>query len=141
LTSFLIDTNILSEVIRPAPDRRVVNFLARESDLWLSVITLHELTYGAARVTDVARRERLATWIESVKGRFRGRLIPVDEAIAGLAGQTRGHAATRGRTVDPLDALIAATAQTRSKTLATRNVRDFVALEVVTLNPWTDGGQ
>ena len=68
--------------------------------------------------------------------RFRSRLIGIDRAIAELAGRARGRAMNHGRTVHPLDALIAASAQSRSMTLASRNVRDFNALGVVAFNPW-----
>ena len=137
MTAFLVDTNVVSEIVRPAPDQRVLKFLSREDDIWLSVVTLHELSYGAARVLDPIRRERLTAWVASIKSRFKGRLIAVDEAIAELAGRARALAAARGYSVAPLDAFIAATAQNGSMTLATRNLRDFVALDVVTFDPWS----
>ena len=87
---------------------------------------------------DADRRRHLTTWLESVRIRFKGRLIGIDEAIAESAGRARAHTAMRGRTVSPLDALIAATAQARSMTLATRNVGDFVSLEVATFDPWSE---
>jgi len=77
-------------------------------------------------------------WIESLKATFSGRLIVIDQAIAELAGRGRAQAMAEGHTVDPLDALIAASAQSRSMTLATRNVRDFVALDVIAFNPWNN---
>lgn len=137
MTAFLLDTNVISELVRKAPDQRVLRFLSREVDLWLSVVTLHELSYGAARISDANRRERLAVWIASVKFRFQGRLVVVDEAIAELAGRGRALAAAKGHTVTPLDALIAATAQMATMTLATRNVRDFTALDVAVFDPWS----
>jgi hypothetical protein len=138
VTAFLIDANVVSELVRPSPDQRVMRFLSIERDLWLSVVTLHELTYGAERVKDMLRRHRLTTWIEALKLRFKERLIVTDAAIAEQAGRARANAATQGLTVDPLDALIAATAQLRLMTLVTRNVRDFAAFDVRTYNPWTD---
>ena len=136
MTAFLVDTNVVSELVRPSPDPRVMKFLVAEADLWLSVVTLHELAYGAERVKDSARRHRLTAWIEALKQRFRERLIAIDAAIAEQAGRARANAAAQGRAVDPLDALIAATAQMRSLTLATRNVRDFEAFEIVVVDPW-----
>jgi toxin FitB len=137
LTAYLLDTNVLSEVVRPTPDHRVTRFLVDELDLWLSVVSLHELSFGASRIADPIRRHRLMMWIESLKFRFRGRMIPVDEVIAESAGRARGYAAMRGFIVGPLDGLIAATALIRSMTLATRNIRDFKNLDVVTFNPWS----
>ena len=138
MTAFLIDTNVASELVRPSPDQRVMRFLSIERDLWLSVVTLHELTYGAELVKDMVRRHRLTTWIEALKLRFKERLIVTDAAIAEQAGRARANAAAQGLAVDPLDALIAATAQLRLMTLATRNVRDFAAFDVRIYNPWTD---
>ena len=136
MTAYLVDTNVVSELVKPEPDGCVLKFLSRESDLWLSVVTLHELAYGVARIAEAGRRHRIAAWLESVKTKFTGRLIIVDEPIAEAAGRARGHAASQGRTVAPLDALIGATAQVRSMTVATRNVRDFEPLDVPVLDPW-----
>jgi toxin FitB len=137
MTAYLIDTNVISELTKPTPDVRVLKFLAREGDLWLSVVTLHELSYGVMRIAESGRRNRIAAWTESVKARFRGRLIFVDQAIAEAAGRARGHAALEGRAVAPLDALIGATAWTRSMILATRNVRHFEALDISIFDPWS----
>jgi toxin FitB len=138
VAAFLLDTNVVSELIKPAPDPRVLKFLAHEGDLWLSVITLHELSYGVSRVVEPERRRRLAAWLGSLKLRFGSRILAIDETTAELAGRDRGHAASQGRIVAPLDALIAATAQLRSLTLATRNTRDFEALDVATVDPWKE---
>lgn len=115
-----------------------MKFLAVETDLWLSVVTLHELAYGAERAKDLARRHRVAAWIETIKARFKERLIAIDATIAEQAGHARAYAAAQGRVVDPLDALIAATAQMRSLTLATRNVRDFEAFDIAVVDPWQE---
>jgi toxin FitB len=138
LTAFLLDTNVISEIVRPAPEPRVLKFLARESDLWLSVVSLHELSWGAARIGQNGRRRRLSAWIDSIKARFRGRLISIAETIAEIAGRAGGQAALEGRAVAPLDALIAATAVSRSMVLATRNGRDFERLDVSPYDPWRD---
>lgn len=53
MTTYLVDTNVLSELIRPSPDQRVTTFLAQERDLWISVVTLHELAYGAERIVEL----------------------------------------------------------------------------------------
>ncbi len=138
MTAFLVDTNVLSEIVRPTPDERVLKFLARESDLWISVVSLHELAYGAARIVEAGRRHRLTSWLESIRARFNGRLIVIDEAIAHAAGRARGQALIQGHTISALDALIAASALAHSLTLATRNIRDFESLQVVLIDPWRD---
>jgi predicted nucleic acid-binding protein len=137
VSAYLIDTNVISELLKPAPDPRVVGFLTREADLWLSALTLHERAFGAARVAEPGRRQRLTSWLDAIQSRFRGRWIEIDEAIAEFAGRARGIAASRGKNVTPLDSLIAATAHKRCLTLATRNLRDFEPLEVTTFDPWS----
>jgi predicted nucleic acid-binding protein len=137
LSAFLIDTNVVSELVRPTPDARVLAFLARERDLWLSVVSLHELSYGAARLSDSNRRRRITAWLDSIRLQFKGRWIGVDEEIANQAGRARAEAAAVGRSVTPMDSIIAATASSRSLTLATRNLRDFEAVAVATFDPWS----
>jgi toxin FitB len=136
MTAFLLDANVLSEIIRPKPSRNVEAFLGREGDLWLSVVTLHEFAYGVALAADAARQLKLQTWIESVKNKFGDRILDVTPAIAETAGRLRGFSQSQGRVLAPLDALIAATAAVHASVLATRNVRDFEHLGVELLNPW-----
>jgi predicted nucleic acid-binding protein len=136
MTAFLLDTNVLSEIIKPKPSRNVEAFLEREGDLWLSVVTLHEFAYGVALAADAARQLKLQTWIESVKNKFGDRILDVTPAIAETAGRLRGFSQSQGRVLAPLDALIAATAAVHASVLATRNVRDFEHLGVELLNPW-----
>jgi len=137
MASYLLDTNVLSEAVRPKPSKNVLSFLFAETDLWLSVVVLHEIAYGAARVADRDRQVGLQVWIDSIKVRFRSRIINVDEGIAEIAGRLRGLAVLRGRTLDALDSLLAATAITRSLTLATRNTKDFEYLNIALHDPWT----
>ena len=138
VTGFLLDTNVLSEIVKPVPDARVLAFLERESDIWLSVVTLHELAYGAARIAEAGRRRSLTSWLDMVRARFKNRLLTIDEAVAQSSGRLRGEAARRGRVVTALDSLIAATAAARALRLVTRNVRDFEAFDISTLNPWIE---
>jgi toxin FitB len=137
MASYLLDTNVLSEVVRPNPSRAVLSFLSGPTDLWLSAIVLHEISHGASRITDESREIGLQAWIESVKVKFKGRIIGVDESIAEMAGRLRGYASKRGRALAPLDSLVAATAMTRSHVLATRNLRDFDYLSVSLYDPWS----
>ena len=103
MTAFLLDTNVVSELVRPAPNPGVLRFLSNEGDFWLSVITLHELAYGAALIRDSVRRTRIEGWIEAIKSRFAGRLIAIDGPIAEWAGRARAAAAANGRVITPLE--------------------------------------
>ena len=132
----LLDTNVLSELVKPRPDPKVAAFVAMQSDPVLSAISLHELTYGAERAPDPKRRAKLRTWIASIRVRFTGRLISVTPEIAEQAGRARAAAAALGRPVEALDAFIAASAASCAARLATRNVKDFELLGIEIVNPW-----
>jgi toxin FitB len=136
VSTVLLDTNVLSELVRPRPEVRVVAFVEGLEAPLLSVLTLHELTYGAARVADLERRERLMAWIDTIRRRFAERVVDVDADVAEIAGRLRAAASVGGHPSDPVDALIAASAMLRDAVVATRNVRDFAPLGVATIDPW-----
>ena len=138
MASYLLDTNVLSELMRPQPSVAVLSFLSGSTDLWLSVIVLHEISYGAANIADSNRQIKLEAWLASIKVHYKGRIIGIDQSIAEIAGRLRAQASSRGRVLAPLDSLIAATAMTRSHVLATRNVRDFDYLNMNLYDPWAD---
>lgn len=133
----LLDTNVVSELVREAPDARVRAFVGSLEAPLLSAVTLHELTYGAARVVDPVRRDRLAAWIDALRARFTHRIVVIDADVAEVAGRLRAVADAAGRPADPLDALIAACALVRGASVATRNVRDFEPLGVSVIDPWS----
>ena len=136
MTKYILDTNVVSELARPVPSLQVVAFLQREADLWMSTILFHELAYGLDRVNDAARKSKLLAFIDAMKARFKNRVLPVDMTIAESAGRLRAFAAARGRTLAPLDSLMAATAITHDATLATRDTKDFLDLGVDIVDPW-----
>lgn len=136
MTTCLVDTNVVSELVKPSPSRSVIAFLGQSDDLWLSVVTLHELAFGLARVDDARRRAKLEGFIAAMKTQFDGRILDLNGDIAELAGRLRAFASSQGRVLEPLDSLIAATAVTLGATLATRNVKDFDYLEIPLINPW-----
>ena len=137
MTDWLVDTNVISELVRPRPSANVVAFLERTSGLHLSVVTLHEIAYGADRAPDPVRRAKLTAWLGRLSQQFADRVIPVDAGIAERAGRLRAAADALGRRADPLDALIAATALERNLKLATRNVADFRDLGPELHDPWS----
>ncbi len=134
--AFLLDTNVISELARPRPDSHVVRFLQQADDPWLSTITVLELVYGAERSPNAARRAKLLAWIGEIGTELAGRFVAVDNEVAERSGRLRALADAQGRPADPLDALIAASAQAKGLTIATRNVRDFEAFGVPLLDPW-----
>jgi predicted nucleic acid-binding protein len=137
--SFLLDTNAVSEWVRPRPNPGLIGWMEStdEDRVYVSVITLAELRYGAERLAAGARRRRLEEWLgQELPLRFEGRILPVDTNVAEAWGKTvsRSHAA--GRPIGAMDAFLAATAEFHHLTLVTRNISDFQVHKAV-LNPWT----
>ena len=138
MSGWLVDTNVVSELVRPKPAMSVVAFVERTSGLHLSVVSLHELAYGADRAPDSKRRAKLTAWLSGLRQSFSDRIVAVDAGIAERAGRIRAAADALGRPADPLDAVIAATALERNLKLATRNVDDFRHLGPDLVNPWVE---
>lgn len=135
--SYLIDTNVLSELRRRDPDANVVRWLADRpaSTLYLSVLTLGELRKGIEGLPEGDRKRRLLDWLEvELPAYFAGRILPVDATVADRWGRLLAQA---GRPVPAIDSLLAATALVHGLTLVTRNLRDFPHPELLVLDPWT----
>jgi len=138
--SYLLDTNFVSEWVKPRPDPGVVTWLTTvdEEALYLSVATLAELRYGVARLASSGRRSRLDRWLrEELSERFAGRILPVNERIALAWGEVRAERDKSGRPISAMDALIAGTALVHGLTLVTRNRGDFDGSVSELLDPWT----
>ena len=139
----LLDTNVLSEVRRPAPDSKVLAWLDAidEDRAFISVTSIAELRRGIALMNDGRRREALTAWLaEDLPARFAGRILPIDPAIAARWGDLMAQARQSGFALSVMDGFFAATALDRELVLATRNTKDFAPLGVPLLNPWTDDG-
>jgi len=135
--NYLVDTNVISEIIKPRPDQGVVSFLQNQHFL-LSTLVFAELSYGAYKL-DAARAERgkYITFIENLKQHYRENAIGVSLEIAELSGKLRAAEKKSGRILAFADAIMAATALHTKTTLVTRNIKDFVALSVPLLNPFS----
>ncbi|OSJ36806.1 VapC toxin family PIN domain ribonuclease [Bradyrhizobium japonicum] len=139
----LLDTNVLSEVRRPAPDPKVLAWLDTidEDRAFISVASIAELRRGIALMDDGRRREALTTWLaEDLPARFAGRIVPIDPPIAERWGDLMAQARQSGFALSVMDGFFAATALDRELVLATRNTKDFALLGVPLFNPWTDEG-
>ena len=139
--SFLLDTNVVSEWAKPQPNPGVVAWLheADEDRLFISVVTLTELRYGIERLQAGARRQRLDRWLShDLMLRFDGRILPVDGPVADACGKLLALREHVGRPMNAMDAMLAATAETRSFALVTRNAADFEKSVRSILNPWSD---
>lgn len=136
--SYLIDTNVLSELRRKQPDARVVSWMqARPRPaLYLSVLTLAEIRKGIERIEDSVQKQSLVDWLEVELPRyFVGRLIGIDAHVADRWGRLMARA---GRPLPAIDGLLAATALQHDLTLVTRNTKDFKGLDVRLINPWDE---
>jgi hypothetical protein len=137
--SFLLDTNVISEWMKPQPDRGVVSWLAKvdEDSVFISVVTLTEVRYGIERLPAGIRRKRLEDWLRhELPLRFEGRILPVDETVADASGRIAARSEGAGRPMEAIDAFIAATAEVHDLMLVTRNESDFEAVLKTTVNPW-----
>lgn len=140
--NFLLDTNVVSEWVRPRPDAGVMTWLAEadEDRVFISIVTLAELRHGIERLPSGARRDRLDAWLTSqVPDRFETRVLSVDADIANAWGRIMARGQAAGRPVGTMDAFIAATAEQHGLTLVTRNVTDFDILGIQLINPWGNG--
>jgi predicted nucleic acid-binding protein len=139
--NILLDTNVLSEVTRPAPSARVLDWLhgLDEDRTFISAVSLAEIRRGVALMDSGRKRDALAIWLEQdLPQRFAGRILPVDESVAIGWGDLMAEAKRRGRGLASMDGLIAATAIAHDLTLATRNVRDFDGLVPRLFDPWAE---
>jgi hypothetical protein len=132
----LLDTNVISELTRPAPAPPVVAFLSANNDIWLSALVLHELEFGLLLLPPGRRRDALRGLLSQIIRRYAARILPVDRASADWAARFRAEARRGGRTLDLGDALIAGTARAHDLSLATRNVTDFEGFDLPVTNPW-----
>ncbi len=139
MPGFLLDTNVISELVKPAPDERVLRWVAGRSalDLYLSAITIGELTRGVTRLPAGQRRDRLARWIEEdLQQQFSERILAFDQQAAVTWGKIMGEADRQGRPRAAIGAQLAATAIRHGLTVATRNTADFDGIGVQVTNPW-----
>lgn len=133
----LLDTCVISELARPAPDPRVLAWLdsVKDDALRLSVLTLGEIKKGADLLEDGPGRARVEAWLNELRATFADRILPVDEAVAPRWGAISAESRRAGRVRPPIASLLAATAVCHQLQLATRNVSDFEGTGAAIVNP------
>ncbi len=140
MAGFLLDTNVISELMKPRANRRVVAWVdaTPESLLHLSVITIGEVRKGIDLLRDEdPRRGALQSWLDSdVRVRFAGRILTFDDQVAERWGQLEASAKKRRLTLATIDAQLAATALHHGLTLVTRNTTDVRPTGVPVFDPW-----
>lgn len=137
----VLDTNVISEAIKPSPDPRVMAWLRGQSlaDVATTAVSLAEINYGLCRLPRGRRRDDLEARIRTFLARgFGDRILVFDAPAAGVYGEVVTARQSAGRPIDAFDAMIAAIARSRAATVATRNVADFDGCGVPVLDPWTN---
>jgi toxin FitB len=141
VTGWLLDTNVLSELRRPKPDRKVVAFIAAQplELLYVSAVTLAEMRFGIEVVTDATKRAELNDWLaHKVRPMFEQRVLPVTEEIMFKWRLLVEDGRKAGYTFSQPDLIIAATALHHGLTVVTRDVSDYEPVRARVFNPWVD---
>lgn len=136
----ILDTNIFSEVVKPRPEPKVIEWLGAQKyhEVYLTAITLAEVRHGLNNMPAGKRQAQLHDAVEALfENEFAGRILPFDEAASFCYAQLVVERARAGRPVQAFDAQIAAIARARGATVATRNTKDFEQCGVALVNPWT----
>jgi tRNA(fMet)-specific endonuclease VapC len=139
MVKYLLDTNVIAELVKPTPNQHVVRWVdvCEEQQLYVSVLTIGELLRGIAKHPQPARQAVLATWVnDQLVPRFADRIIPVSLAVMRTWADVTVECERRGRPLPAIDSLIAASALSLNAKIVTRNVSDFVATGVDVVNPW-----
>lgn len=137
----LLDTNVISEPLRPQPNARVIQWLDSLiiEDVYLSAITVAELRLGVALLPNGKKKDVLNERLEqTILPIFDGRILVFDEYIAMTYAQIRAQAKAQGKAIAAADGYIAATAKYYNFQVATRDTSPFIAANVRVLNPWED---
>ena len=138
--SFLLDTNMISEWVKPRPNPGVIRWMEAvdEDRVFISVISLAELRYGIERMPRGKRQTQLDIWLRhDLMLRFEGRILPIDAEIADAWGKALSQSQSAGRLMSTMDAGLAASAEAHGLTLVTRNTADFAILKAL-VNPWKE---
>ncbi len=135
--AFLVDTNVLSEPMRPKPDGNVVAWLENhESDLFVFAVSIGEIRFGIARLPKGKRKQCFEKWFEELCRIFQDKVLAYDAAVATRWGDIQARQEASGRAIPIADGMIAATADHYGMKVATGNARDFESCGVEVVNPF-----
>ena len=136
---YLLDTNIISELISKRPNQKVLDFISSiaEEDTYLSVITIGEIKSGIENIKSIERKENLTVWFEQdLLSRFQNRIIDIDVDVMITWGKINQTLKSIGKPLPIMDSLIASSCIQDGFTLVTRNEKDFQNLNIDIINPF-----
>lgn len=137
--NYLLDTCVISELIKKQPNPKVVQWISNieEAGLFVSVITIGELHRGIEKLPESKKKKRLHKWVTyDLKQRFENKIIDFDLQTATIWGKIQANSELLGQTLPAIDALIAATGISHDLIVVTRNTKDMEISGVDLLNPW-----
>lgn len=136
---YLLDTCVLSELIKKNPNQKVLNWVLRndESNLFISVLTIGEIHKGIEKLPECKKKEKLHQWVNyDLKERFRNRIIDFDLKTATVWGKIQAQSELSGKGMPAIDGQIVATGISYDLTVATRNTIGMEISGAALLNPW-----
>lgn len=137
--SYLIDTCVISEIVKERPNAACIEWMRdhHDSSYFLSVLTVGELRKGISKLSHSKKRSQLEQWMTlDFIPRFQSRILPIDEAVAKQWGDLLAKCEAAEKKLPSIDSLIAATASVHSLIIVTRNVKDFQDTGIEIINPW-----
>ncbi len=137
---YLLDTCVISEIIKSKPNKNVISWLSNqdESELFLSVLTFGEIAKGIEKAPDKVRKKKLKVWVEEdLKQRFEGKILPINLEVSIQWGVIQGIAEKAGKPMPTLDGLIAVSGLVNNCIVVTRNTSDMEQSTVELFNPWS----
>lgn len=136
--NYLLDTCVISELVKPFPNGKVIDWLRNTPDdrLFLSVVTIGEIRKGISKLGESKKKTLLTNWLNTLIQDYQNRIYPIDLMVAENWGNLQGMAEKTGNPMSSFDSLIAAIAYTHNLVLVTRNEKDFAASHLPIVNPW-----
>ena len=137
--NYLLDTCVLSELIKPNPSQNVIKWISDidERCLYISVLTIGEIHKGIEKLPESKKKENLHKWVKfDLKERFNNKILDIDIHVATTWGKIQAQSERAGQALPSIDGLIACTAIAHNLTVATRNIKDMKASGVTLINPW-----
>jgi hypothetical protein len=144
VTGWLLDTNILSELRRPKPERKVLDFIAGQplESLYVSTVTLAEIRFGIELLADANRRSELNDWLANkLRPMFGQRVLPISEDVMFKWRLLVEEGRKAGHTFSQPDLIIAATGLHHGLTVVSRDTSDYLKAGAAIFNPWIDPGE